>query len=226
MNKNVLYALLTVLIVAVLGLALGRNTDLEFEMTGPDGKAVKLKVAGGEIDYAAVMTALFADTFMVGAATEWLAEYRAMLSVSDIRLADKLKKHACDSIPEAPLADRLDALERCASKPGNRNLRYLALTERGYPFHNVGVLLRVSVPEEQDWPPPGKASVCTDLYGSRLELVNPKINMSIFVNASQRIECSTIRGIGTQIHLNPVNARELFDHTLRGIDTLYAITVP
>lgn len=222
MSKNTLYAILGVLAAGILGFALGRGTDFALELERPDGTRVQLDVAGEAVDHATVLDAMFRDSFLFGAATTWLAENQEMRSIRDQELADMLAQRACDSIPETPLATRLAALEQCANRPENRALRRLALTERGYPFHFVGVPVRVSIPEEEDWPERGEASVCShDFYGRELELVHPATADPVFVEASQRIYPCSASGVGTEMHLHPADAREIFGAQLLGIDTLY-----
>lgn len=224
-NKNVLYSFIAVLATGILGFALGRNTDLQFKITGPGGHSAALTVAGGAIDHEEVMKKMFSDSFVASGVRDWLASNRKMASVRDVRLAGMIEQYACDSIPAEPLQDYLDALRTCAERPENRSLRDLALSRKGYPFHVVGVPLRVSVPEKMNWPDAENASICRDspMFGTRIELVNPQRNTSIFVDATGSIPCSKIAGVGTQLHLHPDASRKLFGRTATGRDTVYAL---
>jgi hypothetical protein len=218
-----LYALFGLIVGGLVGFALGRGTDFDFEGTAPGGYAVKLKVDGEEMDYGKAMSALFSDSFMVGAARTWLAEREQMWSLSDERLAGALESSACADIdiPDHPLRLRLDSLRVCAEKEGNRLLRELAFTRRGVPFHPVGLPTMASVPANQ--PPRGRVYVCNrNFVGRRLQLIHAERDTSIFVGTGGLIsDCSSVH-VNTELHLNDEDAAALFGiRPFRGIDTVY-----
>lgn len=223
--KVILFGVIALFAAGIVGFALTRGTDLQLQITEPTGGSVTLKVAGRSVDYEQILVALYSNDFLRGAADVWLLEREGMIRVPDPNLADVLEQSACGSIPAEPLTERLRALRKCADAPANRNLRSLAFDRRGQPFHVVGVELRVSVPEEDARPPRGIASICprVGLRGRRLEMFNPENLTSIYVDATQTLQCSSVEGVGTQMHLNPSDANELFGYTVRGIETAFAI---
>ena len=214
-----------VVLIGGLGVWFGSQTKLEIE--GPGGVKAKLDVAGRSVDYERILSTMWESEFLRDAAQGWLARHHGTVWIKDQRLASTLEAGACDTIPATPLEAKLRALETCANQPSNRALRDLALDRHGYPFHPVGVETRFTVPEPRDVPRPETASVCERRWlGQELEVLNPQLNTMIKVQATGRMNCSGIRETGTQMHLNPEDARKLLgDVEPLGVHRVYVVPV-
>jgi hypothetical protein len=225
MNKNHVIALVSVLAAGLIGFALGRNSDFKLEIKSGEHTAT-LDVKGASVDYEKVLEVIYSNDFLRGAAKQWLADKHSILAVSDERLASLLEKKACGSVPESPLLVKLKALKQCAEASGNLQLRDLAFRRRGYPFHPVGYETRMSVPgKRKDFPAPETAAVCDrDLFGRKVEIYNATLDKTIYVRATGLIDCSGFTQTGTQLHLNPEDAKNLFGGVEPlGINVVYVL---
>lgn len=223
MSKNVLILVVACLVAALLGFALGRNTDFDLEIKSGD-KIAKLAVKGGQVDHQKVLEAIYGNEYLRGAARQWLMDKHGVIAVTDASLAAAIEKQACDKIPDGPWESRMQALKACAETPRNNQLRDLALRRRAAPFHAVGAFTRMAIPEHRkDTPPPGGANICDrDLLGRKVEVYNPRLAKSIYVTPTGHIPCSGVAEIGTHLHLNPQDASELFGgHRPTGIQMVY-----
>ena len=211
MSKNTLLLIVACMVAALLGFALGRNSDFDLEIKSGD-KSAKLAVKGGAVDYEKVLETIYANDFLRGAARQWLSDKHGVVAIADTGLASAIERKACDKIPDAPWQSKIQALKACAETPRNSQLRDLALRRRAAPFHPVGAFTRMSIPDhKRDIPPTGGANICDrDLLGRKIEVYNPELSKSIYVTPTGHIPCSGVAEIGTHLHLHPDDAAKLF----------------
>ena len=133
----------------------------------------------------------------------------------------------CETIPREPFEEYLKLSQECAEKEVPKLLR--DLQKRGVPpFHPVGRIVNISVPEENDQPPVGNASTCLDgeLYRRSIRLVNRLTHRTVTVLADRHygngVGCGPPFGTG-DLQLNVKDALLLFDGPIGRIEKILAI---
>lgn len=192
-------------------------TKSMLKILAPGGKVgIELQVEGESIDYAKMLSQLFANEFMRDAAIKWLEKKEKIYPLDSTDLVGAISSELCSPIPDAPMEVRLAKGRECAQKPVVRALRELA-SEHRPPFHYVGITGKLGVPDnEKDQPAKGKASVCRDseFFGKNLQVVNPLDSTAIEVEASGYYLC-THAVTFPDIQLGSEDASQLFPKTAR-----------
>ena len=166
-----------------------------------------------EIAHDKLLKDIFPQQFSKDGLMGWLAD-KNIFAFEDERLVKALNERLCEAIPEQPLDRKIKAAQDCANLPVATRLRELA-DKKWIPFHYVGVVVNVGVPEREDQPQIGQASVCASsaLRDERVELTNSRTGNRIEVQATGRYTCT---GFTTypDIQLNFEDAGKLFSEPL------------
>ncbi|WP_413746555.1 hypothetical protein [Synechococcus sp. MIT S9507] len=192
----------------------------QFGPVNPTKAAWKIKAPGisiiinseGEgLDYHAILEAMFDNSFIKSAAIKWLGKEHNIYSLEEAELGEAIEESLCDEIPEKPFEERLSKAKECAKKPVAAKLRELANSHQP-PFHFLGFKGDAGFPAGQGAPTKGHANVCKNgpFYGKQLQVVNPKNNTLVEVNASRSLGDCTGFGGRPDIQLGSHDAYTLF----------------
>lgn len=133
----------------------------------------------------------------------------------------------CDEIPRRPLEDYLAAAQTCADKPVSHALRELAQKQEP-PFHPIGRMVTIGVPESSDQPPTGGANTCQngDWFRRHVTLTNTLDGRQITVHATGHygsgIICGSIVG-AADLQLNEHDALQILDGPLGKFEQVLAV---
>lgn len=151
---------------------------------------------------------------------------KGFYSAEDPRVVSAIIE-TCKPIPQEPVEEYLALSQECAEKEVPRLLRELE-RRGGPPFHPVGLVVKIGVPEAKDQPPVGNATTCLDggLYRRSVRLVNRVDGRSVTVLADRHygkgIGCGTAFATG-DLQLNIQDATSLFDGPLDRLETALAV---
>jgi hypothetical protein len=220
--KNYIFTFVGGVLVGLALMALLSKTVIPFnpektslKITGPEGQGgFELNVEGESVDYAKILERLFADDFLRGAATGWLAQKEKVYSIQSEDIATAIATQICSPIPDSPLEAMLEKGRECAQKPVAARLRDLS-REHKPPFHYVGIKGDMGVPENTaNQPSPGRANVCRNgpFFGRKLQIGNLLNSTVIEVEATGSYPCTPAASFPA-IQLSPNDALQLFPTT-------------
>lgn len=197
-------------------------------VTIPEGD---VKVADAKVDVSSVavgheelLEGMFSEGALKDAVMAWLAG-KKIFSFDDPRLAEALENDLCAPITGESAKARVAAAEECASKDLAAGLRVLA-EQRKVPFHYVGTVVKVGVPNIEDQPVSGRANVCRNskLRTKKLELFDPQTSGRTEVVASGLYTCAGYSDY-PDIQLNYADAKQLFQNTLDKYQSAVAVPI-
>ena len=180
----------------------------QFAIALPGGSNVTFDIAESPVGHQSVLDGLFSTEDV--AVREWLAE-RDMYSIHDRRLVGALNSRLCKPIPDHATTDeKRRSDELCADNDVVRDINELK-RRRERPFHYVGTLIRVGVPEEQ--PPRGTANVCkeSELVGNQIQLTEERRRLNTIEVRATGVYACTGYVRYPDIQINADDARALFD---------------
>ena len=191
------------------------------DLTFPGGVALKMDVSQPEIAHDKLLEKIYSEQFSRDGLIGWLAG-KDIFHFADPRLADALNKNLCDPFPTGSVDQRIKAAKACADQAVAERLRDLAEAKK-IPFHYVGSLVKVGFPPDSQ-PNVGYVQVCMEreLRDKQLELINPRNNNRIEVQASGWYPCTSY-STAPDIQLNFTDARKLFMGPLSKYENAVAV---
>ena len=205
------------LLVILVVVAVIQPTRLEIML--PNGMEASI-IKDNQITVGALLDSLYKNSR--DELTGWLAN-KSIFHIQDAELGTALTSALCDSIPERPLDQMLEAANLCAAKPVAARLRTLAQWD-SIPFHPVGEEVLVGFPGSLE---SGAANVCP---GSRfrdreIEISTQWADTTIVVHATGLIlPCSITPGIPfPDIQISMADAVYIFGENRRKLEVATAI---
>ena len=186
------------------------------------GASVEIRAEGMEVKHEDLLNRIYGEDFARAGLLGWL-ERKDIFLVSDPNLVAGLVEF-CGDIPTKPLQARLESGRACAAKPVVAGLRDLS-DRRLPPFHYIGEIVRIGVPEEADRPPDGRANACRNgtFWRREVELTNPVNRKKITVEASGHYPCADPST--ADIQLSEADALELFETPTQKYEQAIAVVV-